>query len=515
MTAPEPGPEVRPDAGAPTAPGAAAPDVPDWHRLAPQMLLVHPVNELVRFFPVVIAGVVFGSSGDRGGWWYWLGVGIPVLIGILRFLTTTYRVTPTQVELRRGLLGRRVVSAPLDRVRSVELTSSPVHRLLGLAKVEIGTGSAARQGEEKLALDALVRPQAQSLRTALLQRAGMAPAPEQHAEGGTPPAPPAEQVLLVLEPSWARFAPFTSSGLVIAAAILAGLSQLGEAIGPSQLDVDVSDVDTGPWWVLLPVGLLVLLVVLTGLSVLGYAVTYGGFRLTLPPGGTTYHVCRGLLTRRETSLERDRVRGVVLHEPLPLRLAGGARLDAQVTGTTGSGGLSPLTPPAPNDVGTGLGGWLLGGTDLLVAPLRQHGDRALRRRYVRAMAAGAMPLLAAAALVLLTDGWHWTLVPGVALLALSEPLARDRYRRLGHGLDDRYLMVSSGSLAGRREVLERRGIIGWTVRQTWFQRRAGLCDLVATTAAGKQACTAYDVPLDVAVALAEEAQPALVRQFRA
>ncbi|MFC6345419.1 PH domain-containing protein, partial [Nocardioides hankookensis] len=58
-----------------------------------------------------------------------------------------------------------------------------------------------------------------------------------------------------------------------------------------------------------------------------------------------------------------------------------------------------------------------------------------------------------------------------------------------------------------------RGVIGWNLRSSWFQRRAGLTTLVATTAGGRQAVTVLDVPEDAALDLAHAALPELVGQF--
>ena len=38
----------------------------DWQRLDPRMLLVHPVHELIRLAPVLLA-LVFLNRGDRSG----------------------------------------------------------------------------------------------------------------------------------------------------------------------------------------------------------------------------------------------------------------------------------------------------------------------------------------------------------------------------------------------------------------------------------------------------------------
>ena len=92
-------------------------------------------------------------------------------------------------------------------------------------------------------------------------------------------------------------------------------------------------------------------------------------------------------------------------------------------------------------------------------------------------------------------------------------LAVDRARSLGHALQDGYLVARSGSLYRQREALAVDDIIGWTSRASWFQRRAGLTTLVATTAGGRQSVTVLDVPEADALALAGAAVPGLVEQF--
>jgi putative membrane protein len=60
------------------------------------------------------------------------------------------------------------------------------------------------------------------------------------------------------------------------------------------------------------------------------------------------------------------------------------------------------------------------------------------------------------------------------------------------------LIVRSGSLSRKRVVLETSGIIGFTVRRSIFQRRAGLATLIATTAAGRHRYSIPDVPIEEA-----------------
>ena len=84
--------------------GPGAPGETPWRRLDRRMLLVHPVTELVRFLPALIGVFVVGGTGDDGtpAWWQVGSVVLPVLLGLLRWVTTRFRVTASRVELRRG-----------------------------------------------------------------------------------------------------------------------------------------------------------------------------------------------------------------------------------------------------------------------------------------------------------------------------------------------------------------------------------------------------------------------------
>jgi putative membrane protein len=474
-----------------------------WRRLDLRMLLVHPVREVIRFFPALVAAYVIGSSSDDGGWWHYAAIGVPVLIGVSRFLTTRFRITATQLELRRGLVSRSVLTAPLDRVRTVELTSPPIHRLLGLAQVRIGTGSAARTGNEKVVLDSLPLAEARTLRSALIHNVGDAVASDTKAD----------DVLLRLDPSWVRFAPLTTSGVVIAAA---GLGAVSQFIGPAidRLNDSSLSVPSVPIWAAVVAAVVVFVVVSSVLAIAGYVVANWGFTLARDREGRSFHVSRGLLTTRETSLDSERLRGMEIHEPLGLRLAGAARTTAIATGLRRSDRNSAtLVPPAPRSVVDGVGGLVLGDDTVLTVPLTKHGPAARRRRTTRALAGG---LVLGAAVVLLLealDAPRALDLLGVAPLLAALPLAADRYRRLGHGLVGGWFVTSRDTLDGRRDVLDTDGIIGWSLGQSFFQRRAGLTNLTATTGAGRQAYGVYDVPEPAALALVRAADPGLIEPF--
>ena len=88
-------------AEAETAAAEAAEEEQPWLRLDRRMLLVHPVNEVVKLLPVLLVSVVLGSQS--GNHWWGLGVvTLLVIFGLLRYFTTTYRIGPVHVQLRTG-----------------------------------------------------------------------------------------------------------------------------------------------------------------------------------------------------------------------------------------------------------------------------------------------------------------------------------------------------------------------------------------------------------------------------
>jgi putative membrane protein len=490
----------------------------DWRHLDARMLLVHPVNELVRFLPLVIGVFLLGSS-NQGDPWHYLGVAIPIVLGLWRFATTSFRITTGQIELRRGLLGRRVLTAPLDRVRTVELTASPIHRVLGLAKVEIGTGSGSHSEDNRLVLDSLGTAEGHRLRADLLNRTPVAAG--EVVDAGTVAPPQPETVIMRLDPSWVRFAPLTTSGIVIALAALGGGSQVvGNVVQRLTSASDLDErVEALPPVVMVPLALVVFVVVVSVLAIAGYLLANWGFVLSRDGSGRSFHVRRGLLTTRETSIDVDRLRGLEVHEPLGLRLVRGGRLSAVVTGLRRSGTeRTTLVPPAPRSVVIGVGERVLdehgpGGAGPLHVDLVPHGPAALRRRLVRGIVPLALVPVVVGVLAAVADVPLWLVLVTLPLPVVGLALALDRYARLGHALTPAYVVVRWGSLRGRRDALQRTGIIGWNIRQSFFQRRAGLVSLTATTAAGQQSYELLDVPEPVAIALADAAVPGLLGQF--
>ncbi len=246
------------------------------------------------------------------------------------------------------------------------------------------------------------------------------------------------------------------------------------------------------------------------ISVAGYVVQWWNFRLVREHG--SLHLTSGLFTTRSITVEEAKVRGVVMTEPVLMRVVGGAELSTLATGV--EDGVTQVLPPCPRVVAVGVGQDVLEHSGPLTDPLVAHGPRAHRRAWFRELREALVVIVAAAGATWWFDiSWWWVVALSVVLLALAAVMGEASYRHLGHALADDHLVAGSGVLARIRTVLETDGIIGWVVNESWWQRRAGLADLVATTAAGNERVLVKDVRLDVAVALADRATPGLLTDF--
>lgn len=536
-----PSPPVEgPPGGAPPAQGPpAAADADGWQRLDVRMLLVGPVQTLRQFaLPALIALVGISSQGGFNLPLTVITLGVPVVLGFLPWVTTRYRMTETQFQLRKGLLNRQQLTTPLDRVRSVDLEASLMHRLLGLAKVKIGTGV----DETRIELNALSTVQADELRGVLLARSRRADLdqsatnagpdlqflptgrPDVLAEYDGRPAPPpgphpaydAPQLLAEIDWSWLKFAPFSLSKLAIVAGAIGALAQFGDGLP----FLDARHVDAAWQWALRFTIPLVVLSILLGalsgwlvISITGYVVQWWNLRLTREHG--TIRLTAGAFTTRSTSVQEARVRGVELTEPVLLRLVKGGELATLATGV-GSGGVTKVLPPCPREVCQRVGHMILDADAPLGEPLLPHGPAARRRCFVRNQWPTIIVAIASLVPTLVLDLPLWLpALVAVVLAAWGVLLGRLEYRHLGHLLTEEHLAAGSGALIRRRTVLERDGIIGWVVQQSFFQRRRGLATLVATTAAGTEKVVVRDLPLPRAVELAHVTTPDAVGPFLA
>ncbi|MEU8680019.1 PH domain-containing protein [Streptomyces sp. NPDC048611] len=527
----EPGtPGIRPGAspgpGLGTASGAPWDETP-WRRLDPRTLLVHcgwmaaPLGSLT-----LTALATEGRITTRA--WVTLAAiaasfAVVTTIGLIRWARTEFRITtaphrdgpgggsPT-LDVRSGLLTRRLRSVPLHRIRTVDLTATPVHRLLGVTVLRAGTAGSGDGGSE-LSLEALAAPEAERLRTELLAYA------DAEAVANDP-------VVARISWRWLRYAPLTfwviGGVFVVAGGIYRVLDGIG--IEPWKLGIvqrAFTEFGASALWLTIPAALLAVLALGSVGAVVMYVENWWNYCLEWTDA-RTLRVRRGLLTTRAVTIERARLRGVVLREPLLLRAGGGALVRA-VAGGLGdreeNRKRSGLLPPAPRAEALRVAGGALrspfpGST--APAALTPHPRIALRRRRVRGLLFAVLPgtaVLAGLGLAFTPVLLHCAWIYAVLTTAMTLWLARDAYRNLGHGVHGPYLVARSGTFSRDTVALQREAIAAWTFSTSPFTRRAGLVTLTAAVAAGEDGYRIPDLPAAAAAAFATEAAPGILDEF--
>ena len=475
-------------------------------------MVVGPINQLRSILFPILVGLIIGGFNP----WLLAATGATVVMvlvgGFVTWRTLRYEITDDHIEIRKGLLRRERRTIPLQRVRGVDVTSSLLHRMLGVSVVHIEAAAGSADAEDGK-LDAVDAAEADRLRGELLRRRAVL------TEDGAEPAGTEEGPEVTAEPetvtyfemprSWYLYGTLSLAHLLTPFALLAtliGLLQQSGAQMEAATDTVVGWIDSTDRALLtaLAIGIPVALVLMMPVfAVVSYTVTNWGFTLRGREGSLVAE--RGLFTRRSVTLEKRRIRGHELQDNPLERTRDAVRLRAIVTGLGEAATRAVLLPTGPRPrvaeaVERALARYEGG--------LRPHPRAALNRRLIRSVG----PFLCTGAAGVFLE-WNWLVAASVVLAVLGVPLGIDRYRSLGHGHDEAFVSVRSGSLQREQAVVERSAVIGWSWTQTLFQRRSGLADLQVTVGAGAGGYTAQDASMPGSVVFAADVTPEMVRPF--
>lgn len=535
-------PTARPDASGTSVPqpdpslGSTSAGAPQWRRLDPRTLLVHCGWMAAPLGSLALTALATGGRITPGAWFTLAAIAasfaVVTTIGLIRWARTEFRVALPRsadgtgertaagdyghpaltLDVRSGLLTRRLRSVPLHRIRTVDLTASPLHRLLGVTVLRAGTAGSG-DGRSELSLEALAVPEAERLRAELLAYA------DAEAVANDP-------VVARINWRWLRYAPLTfwvvGGVFVVAGSVYRVLDGVGiEAWKLGFVQRAFTEFGASALWLTVPAALLAILALGSVGALALYVENWWNYCLEWTDA-RTLRVRRGLFTTRSVTIERARLRGVLLREPLLLRVGGGALVRA-VAGGLGNREenrkRSGLLPPAPRPEALRVAGGALrspfpGSTS--PAALAPHPRVALRRRRVRGLLWAVLPgtavlagLGAAFTPVLLHCAWIYAVVTTAVVLWL----ARDAYRNLGHGVDGAYLVARSGTFSRDTLALQREAIAAWTFSTSPFSRRAGLVTLTAAVAAGEDGYRIPDLAAAEAPGFAAAAAPGILEEF--
>jgi len=144
---------------------ATPPPGSQWNWQAPISLPTSP-QRLSPLSPIVRAGRAFlglltiltlrgasvASSGNGGGSSFipdYIVVGVAILLAVVSWYVTTWRVDGDSLQVASGLIRRRTIRVPLSRVQAVDLAEPLVARIFGLAEVRVRTAG-GKDGDARL-----------------------------------------------------------------------------------------------------------------------------------------------------------------------------------------------------------------------------------------------------------------------------------------------------------------------------------------------------------------------------
>ncbi|PJK08276.1 hypothetical protein CO610_05930 [Lysobacteraceae bacterium NML95-0200] len=344
-----------------TPPPIPAPEAEE-HRLHAWSWLFVALQNLKQFiFPLL--ALLIARRGDLHALWPLLGVATLVLISVWQYFTYRYRLLPEHIEIRSGLLERKLRQIAYARIHNVALHQTLLHRLFGVAEVRLESAGGNQPEaqmrvlriDRALALEHLVRERGQ-------HSSGITPAAAIAQAAATPllTLPTAEII---------RHGLISNRGMVVVAAGFATLGQfmdefiehysgqLARSTRATLNGLDVQRLELG-WLDYSLMGLVLLLAMLVLLRLFSVALSllqYHGF--VLAEKGHRLTVSRGLLTRIRSSIPKRRIQAWQLQETWLHRCFKRRALSVEIAASPqpqqqqgrGSNALAPIATPASCD----------------------------------------------------------------------------------------------------------------------------------------------------------------------
>jgi putative membrane protein len=294
-----------------------------WHRVHPLTPAVHSWQALVVLIVIAVQDVgqnalrqAGGVPGQPGPDASWLRAGVPIVLGVavvvvvllvMSWRFTRYRVTAEALELRHGVVVRRQRRARLDRLQAVDLVQPLVARIFGLArlKLEVAGGSGS-----SIDLSYLTDTEARQLRNHLLAAAA-------GLEYETPQAPEAPERPVAEVPVERLVASLLLDGGVLTGAVVAAAAI---AIGLALAGFGAAT------------GVVPMVIGLVTFVWRRFSSSFG-FTVKVSPDGLRLR--HGLLEHRAQTLPPGRVQAVRLTQPLLWRIPGWWRVVVNVAGYAG------------------------------------------------------------------------------------------------------------------------------------------------------------------------------------
>ena len=383
---------------------------------------------------------------------------------LLYFQRFDYELTEDSLDIRSGVLSRRDREIPLDRVQNVDISSTAVGRVLGIAAVGIETAGGS---DTEASLRYVGDEEAKRLQDEISRlKRGAEPggdATEEPAEGAREAFAIGMKELILLGAVSVdlRLVPVLSVALSVVAPSLA--TQLDPRMVGSSLVV-------AP---LLLVAFYLVSAVLSG----AFAITnYYGFRLTQASDELRYE--RGLLQRYSGTIPLAKVQSLTIRANVLARAIGYASLAVETAGYGEEGGSQSAIPFASREKALELVRDIEG---VELGEFERPPKRARSRYAVRYTALALVVAGGAAAVERFTQlQFPWWV--GLALVPAALAYAHYAWKLRGVALLEDHVVTRNGVFVQTVQVVPYHRVQTLTTSANWFARRRDLATLVIDTA---------------------------------
>ena len=462
---------------------------------------LHPLSILFRLAAQVrwfaVPGLLVLATGAMGwGWELWLmPLAIPfAILSVVEYVFFRYRYDAHEMVIRTGFLFRNERHVPYARIQNLHAVQNVFHRLWKVVEVRVETGGA---DEPEATLSVLPVSAYEEMRRRVFGEQSE-PAEE------TAPAP--DQPLLHLPPPELMLAGFIQNrGFVVLAAAFGLLWEvgvldrmLGKEVSWRGLTRAVLAALLGQGGfplggIALTIAALIFLVVISRALSMGWAlVSLYGFRLTL--AGEDLRAEYGLLTRVSTTIALRRIQTLTVRQGVLHRLFKRAAVRVGLAGGGGEEGESKtqrewLAPILPRDEVPRLLSEVLGERDFAGLAWRGVHPRAFRREVK-----GWIAVAVLASLPFAVPLKGWALLVLAVLLAWAFVAARQTIAHMGWALSEGAVFFRSGWLRRQVTAVRFTQIQAVTVRESPFDRRAGMASVRVDTAGAAELSHRVDIP---------------------
>ncbi|MFK7926258.1 MAG: PH domain-containing protein [Bacteroidia bacterium] len=457
--------------------------------MAVGFILYRYLKKMVRTFFALILIVAF-QQGDNTMTYILGGViailAIQLIYALLSYLRYTFYVEGDELIIESGVLGRKRTGIPFDRIQTISFEQNVFHQALNVVQLNIDTAGSA---QAELNIDALVRPKAEELRAFILaQKAAI--------EGEKTDEELGEEVniqatIKVEEREVIRLSfrdlvligvtenHFRTAGILVGAAF--SLYQLVEGES-TEAFLKLFD---GVSSFMLSSSLLLILSLVIMLSISSFVVSlvstilrYFDFRLWRTEKG--FRINSGLLNRREQAAARSKIQ-LVKWATNPLRqLMGLSTVRLYQASSQEVKSKQAITIPGCQDPAKRkIVEEIIPATDQL-----DYTEHNISKLFIGRMTLyfGIIPAVFFSGITYVNNGWYALAWLGLAILVWA--LAQRYQKRYRWYVNEQTLLIHDGIIASKHTLLAWYKIQSVSLKQSPYQRKKDLADVVLNTAAG-------------------------------